>query len=130
MRSGLKLHASTYLLSVHSLFQLKNSNNISYKAISTARLVRALTIIIVYFLYSFGPFRTGPGPSVQQQANPHRLHKHATSRTRTRVRFQHVPLAPAQNRDRHLLESVGETGENLVPEPASQVQEGDEGPVT
>jgi len=43
---------------------------------------------------------------------------------RARVLHQHVPVQAAQNTDRGRAPSVRETGEDLVSEPACQVQEG------
>uniref|UniRef100_A0AAY4DXZ5 Uncharacterized protein n=1 Tax=Denticeps clupeoides TaxID=299321 RepID=A0AAY4DXZ5_9TELE len=63
----------------------------------------------------------------EREAHAHRLHQHAAAGAGARVLLQHVPVAPAQDRDRHLPPPVREAGQDLVPEPARQAQEGGQG---
>lgn len=60
----------------------------------------------------------------EQQTHAHSLHQHATFGAGARVHLEHVPLQTAAHRDRHVPELVGETGEDLVSEPAGEAQEG------
>lgn len=60
----------------------------------------------------------------KRQASSNGLHQHAAPGTGTRVHLQHVPVQVTADRDRHLPELIRKTGQDLVPKPTRQIQEG------
>lgn len=63
-------------------------------------------------------------PHTEWQEDAHGFHKHATPGTWKGVFHEHVSFETQKNRNRHVFEPVGETGENLVSEPQGETQEG------
>lgn len=81
--------------------------------------------------------RTGRGAEAREQQrgeqrhgfgelekDPDGVHQQPAAGTGTGIRQQHVPVASQAHRDRQLSVAVRETGEDLVPEPAGETQEG------
>lgn len=81
---------------------------------------------LIKCVYIFCFYRKQQQPTSEQQAHAHSLHQHTTFGVGERVHFQHVPLQTSAHWDRHISKPVREAGQNLVPEPQSQTQEGGE----